>query len=84
MLGLGAGELLARGDVFFRAAVGISLFCGIGCAWAACWPPGRQILGRIRHLGPAHLHVLALDKNDDEPHTANVGPPPLEVCLLAA
>ena len=31
LLGLGAGVLLARGDVDFRAAVGISLFCGIGC-----------------------------------------------------
>ena len=54
MLGLGAGGLLARGDVVFRAAVGISLFCGIGCVRAACWPLGRQILRHhLRHLGPA-------------------------------
>ena len=57
VLGLGAGGLLARGDVFFRAAVGISLFCGIGCVRAVYWPPGRQILRhRLRHLGPALFH----------------------------
>ena len=45
LLGLGEGRLLASGDIFFRASLGVSLFWGIGCEWAACRPLGARRAG---------------------------------------